>query len=166
MSEIWYILAFYGVGAALILAALLVVTRTNIVHSALFMVVAFVAMAGVFVLLNAEFVAAVQVLIYVGAIAVLMIFAIMLTQKAYMARSNPANRQVLWSGVVALAFAVTAVAVFLTTSWKTGAETTPATNTIVTLGQLLFTSYGLPFEIASVLLLVAVIGSIVVARED
>ncbi len=166
MSDFWYILAFYGVSAVLILAALLVVTRTNIVHSALFLVLAFGAMAGIFVLLNAEFVAAVQVLIYVGAVAVLLIFAIMLTQKAYMAQSNPANRQAFWAGLVALAVVVTLVAVFLTTGWKTGAETARVENTTIALGQLLFANYALPFEIASVLLLVAVVGSIVVARED
>ncbi len=166
MNDLWYNLAFYGVSAALLLASLLVVTRTNIVHSALFLVVAFISMAGIFVLLNAEFVAAVQVLIYVGAIAILLIFAIMLTQKAYMSQSNPSNRQAVWAALVALAMAVTSVAIFATSAWRTGAENMVYENTTLIIGQLLFNNYLLPFEVASVLLLAAVIGSIVVARED
>ncbi|MCL4534546.1 MAG: NADH-quinone oxidoreductase subunit J [Bacteroidetes bacterium] len=165
MSDFWYVLAFYVISIALIGSALMVVTRTNIVHSALFLVVAFASMAGIFILLNAEFVAAVQLLVYVGAIAVLLLFAIMLTQKAYMSQSNPANRQAGWAGLVALALLVTAVLVFVNTPWKTGADITKLDTTNV-LGQLLFNGYVLPFEIASVLLLVAVVGSIVLARED
>jgi NADH-quinone oxidoreductase subunit J len=166
VNDLWFILGFYGISAVLLLSALLVVARTNIVHSALFMVVAFAMTAGIFVLLHAEFVAAVQVLIYIGAVAILMLFAIMLTQKAYMAQSNPPNRQVVWAALVSLGVLVVSVLVFLGTPWKATADITKLPNTTETLGQLLFNNYALPFEIASVLLLAAMIGAIVVARED
>jgi NADH:ubiquinone oxidoreductase subunit 6 (subunit J) len=164
-TDLWYNLAFYGVSAVLILASLLVVMRINIIHSALFLVVAFGMTAGIFVLLHAEFVAAVQVLVYVGAVAILLLFAIMMTQKAYMTESNSPNRQWVWAALISLTFMVCSALVFLLTPWKTGGDITKL-DTTIEIGKVLFNTYALPFEIASVLLLAATIGAIVVARED
>jgi NADH:ubiquinone oxidoreductase subunit 6 (subunit J) len=165
-NDLWYILAFYGISAILVLASLMVVLRSSIIHSALLLVLAFGMTAGVFILLHAEFVAAVQVLVYVGAVAILLIFAIMMTQKAYMSESNSSNRQWLWAAIVSLAFMACGILVFLTTPWKIGGDMVKIPDTTVKIGELLFVQYALPFEIASVLLLAATIGAIVVARED
>jgi NADH-quinone oxidoreductase subunit J len=164
-NDLWYNLAFYGVSAVLILASLLVVVRTSIVHSALFLVVAFGMTAGIFVLLHAEFVAAVQVLVYVGAVAILVLFGIMMTHRAYMAESNATNQQWLWAALVSLAFLICGVLVVVFTPWKTGGDITKL-DTTMEIGNVLFNTYALPFEIVSVLLLAATIGAIVVARED
>jgi len=145
-------------------AALLVVTKRNLLHSALFMIVCFVGIAGLYILLEAEFLAAVQVLIYVGAIATLIIFAIMLTRRLMHPDVRQTNQQWWMAAIVAGLFFVGLIFVLLQVDWPTVAAA-PSPDVIGQLGLELMQTYVLPFEVASVLLLSALIGAIIIARE-
>jgi NADH:ubiquinone oxidoreductase subunit 6 (subunit J) len=169
-------LVFYIFAAALILAALMVVGLRNIVHSALALIVVFAMAAALFVLLNAEFIAIVQILIYVGAVTILILFALMLTRIAGLERTNPTNR--LWFVAVVICALVGVTIIYAVTNSQraianvgNGAgQVLPGVSNVVRIGQLLYSpttySYVLPFEIASVVLLVAIVGAIVIGRED
>lgn len=166
-SESWFAVAFYVIAALLVVGALAVVLLPRIVHAALALVFSFFMISGVYVLLNADFIAAAQVIIYVGAITVLFLFAIMLTNRSYAADSNPENAQWGAAAVIALlTFALTAF-VFLSSRFPTRVSVpSPAVADVTgSLGQLLMGPYLLPFEIAGLLLLAAMIGAIVIARE-
>lgn len=158
-------LAFVVLAAMLIGSALSVVFLRKIVHAALSLVASFAAVAGLYILLNAEFLAAVQVLIYAGAVVVLLLFAIMLTQGSQTPQSNPGNRQRGIAGLVSLVLLGVMGWVLVQTSWQS-ANNPPPANVTETLGKLLFTDFVLAFELASVVLLVAMVGAIVIARED
>jgi NADH-quinone oxidoreductase subunit J len=143
--------------------ALRLVTAKNVVHAALFLVVALAMVAGVYLLLAAEFVAWVQVLIYVGAIVVLLLFGLMLT-RAPIGREALDNQQRGVSAIVALG--VLAGLSFMVWDAFRGAEIHLATNTTAGVGDSLFRSFVLPFEVVSFLLLAALIGAIVLARRE
>jgi len=145
-------------------AALMVVTSRNLLHSALWLIVSFFGIAGVFILLQAEFLAVVQVLIYIGAIAMLIIFAIMLTRRIMDPQQPRFNSQWgLVGGFAALLF-VGLAAVVTRVAWPVAAGEVPA-DAIAQLGVDFVGVYAVPFEIASVLLVVAMIGAIIIARE-
>ena len=154
---VFWILAPVAIGSALG-----VIFLRDMFRAALFLVVTFLTLAGLFLTLNADFVAVVQILIYAGAISILLIFAILLTREVQ--RGNASNRlqaPALFLGVLVI---VTLVVVFLNTDWRLAGDNPPA-GTTKALADSLFNSFVLPFEIASVLLLAAVIGAIVLARE-
>jgi len=156
------ILAVVAVGSAL-----LVVTLRNVFHCALFLALSFLAVAGIYVLLNAEFLFAAQILIYVGAITVLIIFGIMLTQ-GRTGRKQRADSGGAGSVLTALAIAVVLFAGILAPVirrvWGAGpVPGPPMRGTTGILGKQLLTTYLLPFELASLLLLVAMVGAIVLA---
>ena len=169
---------FYLIAAVRSGSALAVVLARNIVRAALFLVLVFGAAAGIYVLLNAEFIAIVQILIYAGAVTILVLFAIMLTQNATSRAGNPVSRQWWFAGLVAVGLCVVIIyAVTGSAGTLVGGNadanlvgTTPLTGTVARIGQLLYSpftySYVLPFEIASIVLLVAIIGAIVIGRED
>jgi NADH-quinone oxidoreductase subunit J len=148
------------------LAGVLVVTSRNIVHAALWLVVALASVAGVFLLLAAPFVAFVQVIIYVGAIVVLILFGIMLTRA-------PVGRRVLDNslrariGALVIGGSVFAMLTwFMVDAWSGERITNQAATSTAALGTALFRNYVLPFEAVSILLLAALIGAIVLARRD
>lgn len=145
-------------------AALAVVTSKNLFHSALFLILSFVGVAGLYVLLEAGFLAAVQILVYVGAISILIIFAIMLTRRLMAEDLVQRNAQWGISGLVALLLFAVLGFVLLRVSWPVVEAAIPS-KSISILGQELMSTYVLPFEVASVLLLVALVGSIIIARE-
>lgn len=145
-------------------AALAVVTSKNLFHSALFMVLSFVGVAGLYVLLEAGFLAVVQIMVYVGAIAILIIFAIMLTRRLMAKDLVQRNAQWGISGLVALLLFAVLGFVLLKVNWPVVGGDVSA-ESISILGQELMNTYALPFEVASVLLLVALVGSIIIARE-
>lgn len=170
-------LIFWIVAIVLVGSALLVVSMRNIVHSALALIVVFAMASGIYLLLNAEFIAIVQILIYAGAVAVLILFALMLTRTSNIqVTSNPNNKQ--WWLALILCALVGAGIIFATTfsphavaNQGNGAgQLPPNINNVVRIGQLLYSpttySYVLPFEIASLVLLVAIVGAIVIGRED
>jgi NADH:ubiquinone oxidoreductase subunit 6 (subunit J) len=143
-------------------AAVMVVSIKNIFHSALFLVLCFFSVAGIYILLEAEFLAAVQILIYVGAITILMIFAIMLTHRLYSAKIKQSNEQVLPGLIIVGALLVATLFALGSTTWKLSFET-PQAQSVVGIGRLLLTSYVLPFEVVSVVLLTALIGAVIIA---
>lgn len=171
--------AFYVIAVVLVGSALAVVLLRNIVRAALFLAVSFGAAAGIYVLLNAEFIAIVQILIYAGAVTVLVLFAIMLTRNAMTsANANPFAGQWWLAGIIC---AVLAVGIIYAVGNSTMALAGPYASanmvnagdlggSVARLGQLLYSpfdySYVLPFEIASIVLLVAIVGAIVIGRED
>ena len=166
MADTWQQVVFWVLAVIMAGAALRVVTSRNVVHAALYLVGTLMGAAALYVLLLAEFVAWVQVLVYVGAIVVLMLFGLMLT-RAPIGSANFDNDQRLLA-------ALTAGAIFGVTTWImidafqgkdisiAGAEGT-STETV---GEVIFSSYVLPFEVVSVLLLAALVGAVVIARRD
>jgi len=157
--------AFFLLSSVILASALAVVLLRNVLHSALALIATFFAVAGIYVLLEAEFLAAVQVLIYVGAVAVLMLFAIMLTQRVTGTGTKVTNEQVLLAAVVASAlFAAVLAPVAWNAAWNVSRGPV-IPEAIRELGLQLVTTYALPFEVAAVLLLVAMVGAIIIARE-
>lgn len=158
-------IAFWVLAAVIVGAALAVVLQRNIFRAALFLVLCFFTVAGIYVILSADFLAGAQVLIYVGAIGVLIIFAIMLTRETQ--RGSPSGRLRLPALLVGLLFLTTMILMVVNTDWHVVAEipTEPTTSSIA---QALFSGedgYVLAFEIAAALLFAAIIGAIVLVRE-
>jgi NADH-quinone oxidoreductase subunit J len=158
-------IAFYALAFFLVAASIMAVTVRNIFHAAIYLIVALFSVAGFFILLHAEFLAAVQVLIYVGAVAVLVIFAVMLTTRLTDVRVRTQNEQVGIGAVVAAAIFVTVAVTLRSTVWPIS-DIPQATDNVRALGRLIMTRFVLPFEIVSVLLLAAMIGAIVIAVKE
>ena len=159
-------IAFCTIAAVAVVSSLAVITLGNLFHAALFLVVSFLSIAGLFVTLSADFVAVVQVLIYAGAISILLIFALMLTRDFQQANtSNRLRGPGVFLGVLVL---TTMAVVFLNTTWKPSPATEPAPigHTTDLLADALFSKFVLPFEIAAVLLLAAMIGALVLAKDE
>ncbi len=159
----------FGILAVMMLAtALGVVLLSNIVHSAFLLAGVFISISGLYILLNADFVAAAQILIYVGAVNVLILFAIMLVNKREDFANLPyGNIRKAATGVVCLGLFALLGTMVLVTPWSLD-TTSPAVidNTIIAIGEHFFSDYLLPFELASVLLLMAMVGAIILARRD
>jgi len=175
-------LLFWVVAIVLVGSALMVVGARKIVHSALALVVVFAMAAGIYLLLNAEFIAIVQILIYAGAVTILILFALMLTRVSNQNELTNPNSKTWWAALILSALVGAGVILASTFTHSTtllekspvaayGSNSCPLpTNNVAYIGQLLYSpscySYVLPFEIASLVLLVAIIGAIVIARED
>lgn len=164
MSDAVFAVAFYAFSAVTILAALGVVLKKNIVHSALLLILAFVGVAGIYVLLQADFIAFVQILVYAGAVAILVAFGVMLTRRGDIRESNLFNKQ-KWPAlfVVAGVFAVI-YALLSQTNWGPLAAAGPEDSTGI-IATLMLTDFVVPFETAAILLTVAMLGAIVIAKE-
>ncbi len=161
------LICFAALSATLVIGAIGVVLLPNIVYSAFLLGGVFLSVAGLYLLLNASFVAAAQVLVYVGAVNVLILFAIMLVNKREDLSAIPglALRRVL-SGLVCGGLFVLLIRVAFTTPWALPGPTPVGEEATIRIGEHLFSDYLLPFELASVLLLMAMIGAIVLARRD
>jgi len=164
---------FALLGVVALGSALLVVTTRHLVHAALWLVVTLGALAGCYLLLSAEFVAWVQVLIYVGAVVVLLLFGLMLT-RAPIGASNELNAS-LAQRVAAAATAIGTAAILVTSVVDafhgeridlSDDSTIRAAGSSRTVGQAVFRSWVLPFEVLSLLLLAALVGAIVLSRRD
>ncbi len=158
-------IAFWTLAAVAVAAALTVVLLRNIFRAALALILCFVAVAGIFATLSADFLAAVQVLIYVGAIAVLIILGIMLTREVQRGSlSNKLQLPVLLSAALFLGVAIFAI---VNTSWPVSGVP-PQEPTTAALATLLFGQDGfiLVVEIAAVLILATIIGAITLVREE
>lgn len=155
--------AFYLLAAVVLAAAAGVVFRRNLVHSALLLAVTFIGVAGLYILLAADFLAAVQLLVYNGAVAVIVVIGVMLTQKGDMKNSNPPNR--MGRGILAVVVLLAAgmLAAVLTTKWPVVAHPAPG-ETAAAIAGLLLGEFAIAFEAAAVLLLAAMIGAIILAR--
>jgi NADH:ubiquinone oxidoreductase subunit 6 (subunit J) len=157
-------ISFWILAVVMILAALGVVLLRNVFRAALSLILCFLMVAGLYITLSADFLAAVQILVYVGAISVLIILAIMMTREVQ--RGSPPNRLQFPAFVVTLLFLEVLVITLINTPWQIS-STPPLAPTTASLATLLFGEGGfiLPVEIAAVLLLSAIIGAIVLARE-
>jgi len=161
---------FYFFATLAIVSAILVVTRRNAVHSAIFLITALLATAGIFLQLQAEFLFIVQIILYVGGIMVLFVFVIMLVNVEVSLHQLRFRRQAWVATLIALALGVQlAFAIRIgQTGLPPASSAAPASafqpNTEL-VGRTLFSTYMLPFEIASVLLLVAMIGAVVMAKR-
>jgi NADH-quinone oxidoreductase subunit J len=162
---------FYVFAAIAVVSAILVITRHNVVHSAAFLGATLFAVAGIFLTLRAEFLAGVQVIVYVGGILVLFVFVIMLISVERAEHERQYNRQ--WTiALVTSGILIVEIAYGL----YQGRETfllppavvppaVPVTGNSELVGTALYTTYLLPFEIASILLLVAIVGAVVLAKK-
>jgi NAD(P)H-quinone oxidoreductase subunit 6 len=161
------LICFAALSAAVVLGALGVVLLPNIVYSAFLLGGVFLSVAGLYLMLNASFVAAAQVLVYVGAVNVLILFAIMLVNKREDLSDIPGLgvRRVL-SGLVCGGLFTLLLRVAFTTPWALPGPLPVGEEATIRIGEHLFSDYLLPFELASVLLLMAMIGAIVLARRD
>jgi NAD(P)H-quinone oxidoreductase subunit 6 len=161
------LICFLVLASTLVGGSLGVVLLPNIVYSAFLLCGVFLSMAGLYLLLNASFVAAAQVLVYVGAVNVLILFAIMLVNKKETLADIPglAVRKLL-SGLVCAGLFGLILRVAFTTPWALPGPLPVGEDATIRIGEHLFSDYLLPFELASVLLLMAMIGAIVLARRD
>ena len=157
-------ISFWILAVVMIIAALGVVFLRNVFRAALSLILCFLMVAGLYITLSADFLAAVQILVYVGAISVLIILAIMMTREVQ--RGSPPNRLQFPAFVVTILFFEVLVLTLINTPWQISG-TPPLAPTTASLATLLFGEGGfiLPVEIAAVLLLSAIIGAIVLARE-
>ena len=162
---------FYVIAATMVGAAVVVVTNRNIVRSALALIVVFAGVAAQFVILAAEFVAVTQVLVYIGAIMVLVLFGIMLT-KSKIGRDLDSTNEHWWVGVITALLLVGVMGYALIDYF--GDDPLPAERQIATVNDsntatvsdAIFGQYLIPFEVISVLLLAALVGAIVIGRKD
>ncbi len=159
-----YYLVFFILAAITLFAGVMTVSLRNVVHSALALIGTFFGVAGIYLMLEAEFLAVVQVLIYVGAVSVLILFSIMLTRGLMQSTQTSFNNQWGLAALVAFALFAGMTIIAIAGNWPVGS--TPITTDLVpTLGKLLVTSYVLPFEVVSVLLLGALVGALLIARD-
>lgn len=144
--------------------ALGVVSTKNLYYAALFLVLALNGIAGYFILLSAGFLAAVQVIVYVGAIAILILFAIMLSRKIMTTSEPQANRQ-NWLALIAVPLLyLVLLFMLINVNWPVSGDA-PAGDSLTQLGMSFLGGYVIPFEVVSVLLLVALVGAIILARD-
>jgi len=149
----------------IIVTALGVVLTSKVLEAAFFLSGTLSGLAGIYILLNADFVAAAQIVVYVGAINVLIIFAIMLLQQQLNSNNNLNGIQQLVQPIIPISLFIVFVVIITNTNWPI--QSTLATvETTQAIGKHLFTDYLLPFEVVSILLLLALIGAIIIARRD
>jgi NADH-quinone oxidoreductase subunit J len=162
-------IAFYILAVAMAVAAIGVVRSQNIVHAALYLVVVLAGAAGLYILVAAEFVAWVQVLIYIGAIVILFLFGIMLT-RAPMRSTGTLDNSQRWASMVVSLFMFGVITALLVDAY--GGEEIKLNDKLValgnsgTVGSSIFREYLVPFEVVSMLLLAALVGAVVIARRD
>lgn len=172
LAETWQQVFFWILAVVMVVAALRVVTTRNVIHAALYLVVTLMGAAGVYILLLAEFLAWAQVLVYVGAVVVLMLFGLMLT-RAPIGSADYDNDQRLLAAAVAIGiFAVTAlitIDAFADQRVNIAGPEVEAGRAVARAGDVgisIFSHYVLPFEAISVLLLAALIGAVMISRRD
>ncbi len=157
--------AFLILSLVTLIPAVVVVTSQNIVRSALSLIPSFLGVTGLYILLQAEFVAGIQILIYAGAITVLILFVIMLTEGGSGIRARQVNEQVPVGAMAAAWLAFLLLVVVFRTPWPTTAGALPQYN-VVAVGNAFLTTYVLIFEVTSLVLLVSLIGAIIIARKE
>lgn len=163
MEDTGTVVAFWILAAITVGSALAVVAVRNLIHAVVFLILSFLGVAGLYITLSADFVAVAQVLIYAGAVSVLIIFAIMLTPRA--GRDNAETFLRLPGLLLAALVLMTIIYVSVRTDWSEAARG-GFQETASAIGEALLSRYVLPFEIASVLLLVAMLGAILLVRPE
>lgn len=159
-----YDIIFYLFAAMTLISAFFVVTNKNIVHSAFFLLFTFFGVAGIYVLLGADFVAIVQLIVYVGGILILMLFGVMLTNKITNVEIKTGTTNILPAVVGVGLFTGALLAAMINSDWITINSEIPL-QTTGSLGHLLINEYVLIFELLGIILLVALIGAASIARR-
>jgi NADH-quinone oxidoreductase subunit J len=161
-------LIFLYFAVVILVSAVLTITRRNPVHSVMFMLLLFFHIAGVFVLLNAEFLAAVQLIVYAGAILILYLFVVMLLNVERESTAARANR--FWPWMVAFGLLIAGEVIVLIARGTFPTETERpmqhAGAGVKELGVLLYQKYMVPFEVASLILLVGLVGAVMLAKKN
>ncbi|MDQ7820312.1 MAG: NADH-quinone oxidoreductase subunit J [Armatimonadota bacterium] len=157
--------AFIILALVTLVPAAVVVTSRNLVRAALSLVPTFLGVTGLYILLHAEFVAGIQILIYAGAITVLILFVIMLTEGGTGVRVRQITEQVPLGAMAAVWLAFVVLTILLRTPWPGAAGAAPQYG-VASVGTALLTDYVLVFEVTSLVLLVSLIGAIVIARRE
>lgn len=166
MVETWQEIVFWFFAIVMAFSAMRVVTTRNVVHAALYLVVTLMGAAAMYILLFAEFVAWAQVLVYVGAVVVLMLFGLMLTRAPIGSADYDNNQRGLAAIVAGGMFAVTSWIMIEAFDGKNINLVREEGTTSGDVGREIFSNYVLPFEVVSVLLLAALVGAVVIARRD
>lgn len=161
-----YTFTFYIFAVITLVSGSIVVFSKNIIYSAFALLFTFFGVAGLYVLLMADFIAITQLMIYVGGILVLILFGVMLTTRVINVDMRAGTFQTLPAVLIVAALAGTLVGVFWTTDWKVSPSAVGFEKTAPKIGEMLLSSYLLPFEVASVVLLVALVGAAMIARRD
>jgi NADH-quinone oxidoreductase subunit J len=161
-------LLFYVLGAGAIASSLLMVTRRNPVMGAIFLILNFFCLAGLYLTLHAQFIAVVQVIVYAGAIMVLFLFVIMLLN---LGNEDTLREKISWKKIVALGLSIGLVLeVLYIIGYYAGYATAQSSNaveigTVEGIGKVLFSEFLFPFEVTSMLLVAAIVGAIVLAKK-
>jgi len=163
---------FYLFAAVAVVASMLVIAQRNPIYSVLLLIASFGALSGLYVLLDAPFAAVIQIIVYAGAIMVLFLFVVMLLNAPhedteYDERVHPLLRPGPMRFGAALAGALLVELIWaLTKGAESGAFPSAAVSSVAAIGELLFTDYAFPFEVTSILILVAMVGAVVLARRE
>jgi NADH-quinone oxidoreductase subunit J len=166
-------IAFYLFGAIAIAASLLVIAQRNPIYSVLLLIASFGALSGLYVLLDAPFVAVIQIIVYAGAIMVLFLFVVMLLnapheETEHDERVHPLLRRgpMRFGGLLAAALLVELVWALTKGGGESGAFPSAAVSSVRDIGRTLFADYAFPFEVTSVLILIAMVGAVVLAQRE
>lgn len=165
-EKLFYHVTFYLLAFQTLFSALMVVTLPNLVHNVIFLASTMLAVAGLFLFLNAEFLAMVQVFLYVGGVTVLFLFAVMLTYGIADKKLIQTNNLKLPAGILMITLFGTLLSLILKTTFPVTTGNLATADVTNSLGVSLLSKYVLPFEIVSVLLLMAMIGAIILAKEE
>ncbi|HEX3704554.1 MAG TPA: NADH-quinone oxidoreductase subunit J [Vicinamibacterales bacterium] len=167
------LLLFYAFGAIAIVASLLVIAQKNPIYSVLLLIASFGALSGLYVLLEAPFVAVIQIIVYAGAIMVLFLFVVMLLNAPHEDTEHDLHLHPLLRGGPLRFGAALAVALIVELGWaltkdggEAGAFPGGAVTSVSAIGRSLFTDYAFAFEVTSILILVAMVGAVVLARRE
>ena len=160
-----YDIIFYIFAIVTLISAGIVVFSKNIVYSAFSLMFTFLGVAGIYVLLNADFIAITQLLVYVGGILILILFGVMLTTNMTNVEVNTQTLKALPATIIVAIISALLVSTMLTTNWIK-LEPIPVEESVKQIGALLLTKFLLPFEVASIVLLVALIGAAFFARKN
>lgn len=159
-------LLFYFIAALVIVPAIAVVSSENLFHAGLSMIVSFLGIAAVYAALSAPFVAAMQVLVYAGAIAVVLLFAFMLTHDIMLPQQTMSRFQQTASAIVCFLLGGAMLRVLSSSAWERLTEQAAEGVPLNKLGTAFLTQYLVPFELVSILLLMTLVGAIVIARKE
>ena len=158
-------IVFFIFAIIAVAAAWGVVTSKNIVHSALYLALSFTGVAVLYVLLNAEYLAAVQILVYTGAVSIMVVFAVMLTLRGDVSQSSPEIKKWGWGFAVgALVFVMVTLVILTNENWRILPMPVNSTGTTVEISNLLLQWYMIPFEAAAILLTIALVGAVILAK--
>ncbi len=157
---------FYVFAALTVLSGFVVVFSRSVIYAAFSLLFTFLGVAGIYVLLSADFVAVAQIMVYIGGILILMVFGVMLTRNATDAEVQTATMKTLPALVIVGVLLGTLTHVFTRATWANSSTVPEIPGTTLELGELLLTTFIMPFELAGILLLAAIMGAAFIARRQ